>query len=993
MQQNTFKGYSLEEQNEIKTQAELYNQAYSDINTHGLKYSYSSIMNTIKEIIMKNSVDIILYGTFAFCLYMQKEKQENNVCNFMYTDYDIYMKDTSFDNFVQEIKNVITDKNNEVHVIALKPNLLYGLTKSYSILVNEIKVIDVSLIDKIHFMNKFKRSIIIDKLRIISPLEMAISMAKMSMLLDHPKWSKNYQKYLALRQKLIDCIEHYDCKNIEEVKKAEIQKANLQHTYKITNDIYLTNSNIYFSILDEHIFTLQEYHIEGILNEKDNILYFVINNPSDIFCIEYEDVDEEKIITNQFLEFLIPLCILYNEDEKDEDIKTTQKYFICQMISLFKSRKTAHSISKCSVKKIYEAKTEIDTKEKSRATIIIPNIKMSENSDIIYVNRNALKNFDLHYSWGYGIEYETEIHRKYKPGENDLKQFEIINRHWNNTYEFSNTDLNKNTHFEEYNDKIIKYLNNNLTSITINVDVALWYHIGTYIIDTFVGQEFRPYNDNDYKNFVETIKNKELPFSKDIFDNTVKKFFSAIRNNKENYFDFMSKMDVINDIHNKDKIVGEISNYIGEDCGHEELFTGTNCHFEIVTQKPYNLTVDTCIERLKKTAKKFLSYYKLIYNDAEYAQFCSYPFMMYYNENYKPLFKYNKSGSYHINITLPLVSVLNKDLGSFLIERSMLKHLKYARVLQLLTPLLIAYYGTPDFKAIYKEKFNDLPSGMYTRTSFRLLSSNMVASPLPCMCDLYKGFEPERTFSLKNDNNWYNLMIRDGLLVNYSTRKTNNIGLDFRRDLSKMRSNNMFGFEFRILDNFDCEHLRSLLYFLTFVADLTNIIDDNLYKLGNYHSTLSYFFYEATSYTNEQFNCLVWNFSFNDFVKTIMIDGLNTVINESITKIYHDIFFEVPKKLGLIEDVEYKQTQNPKLLLENINQQLINMCKRNQTKCLYTSMMTNFYLLSQMPELYCVNEAAIADYRKIVDKIGESKGGYYGTYEKFKHKYLFLKNM
>lgn len=755
-----------------------------------------------------------------------------------------------------------------------------------------------------------------------------------------------------LRMSLLNCI------NIENIK---YEYNVLQSDFKKFLTIYFLNKKDYTSFQSDKIALASNVFI------RPNILHGEVLNDFMYLKIEQNnlllELDESitksfyilnglRIPTMYYMEYVLSSLILYYESEYfDKTHNDLFHNYIPNMINTY-----LH---------------------------ILPPLYNNKNMELIPILSSVFP-YKSPVFFGYGIEHETEIHRKYIE-EFDFKcQTDIYPDE-----EMFNMEHNTSKNYYEYNKQMGQYINNNNKDLTVYVDTKPLYIIGSIIN-----------KHPSVKNWIESLNMASGSMKVTMIQNLFKHAFKNIDKLTESF-------EQIERLEHNHLVVGEISNYIGENCKHGDIFTGNNCHFEFVTGNHQNLTIDKCFDALKDMETKFLDYFKLFYPDCFYPKFCSHPFLMYYDEKYRPQMKYNKSGSIHINISLPTtykndeyenkytLPTFTMPGNSFYEQEFIFMHLKYARILQLISPIFVAYYGTPDFKAIYMthsknykitKKIGD-PRGFpaYTKSSFRLLSSNSPFSPLPCICDLFSSFEPERTIEAQNlnPNIWYNKMKDTNFFKHYATRNTKHIGLDFRRDPSK---GDEFGFEFRILDDFAFEHLEKLLYLITYIADLTQLINENMELLENYKNTLKYFIYDPyieQNTTSPQNNSLVYNKEFNGFVADIIINGMSTDIKKHyfVMNLFNHMFFVIPKILlehnnPTTDYLEYEndmfyhiQTLNIKTLLDEINTNLHNLTynyKKPKNYKLYSD-----YMISTKKNKFdftkgCVNEDAIEEYKRII---------------------------
>jgi hypothetical protein len=805
------------------------------------------------------------------------------------------------------------------------------LSQIFRVIINDYPYFEISITDYINNLENSQNNMVVSETRLFNDILRML-------LLNFIKIENITYEYNILQEYFKVISEQRNCEQLNS-NNAFFQSDKIL----LAPNVFIWSEQLYNieSINDFINFKIEEYNLLVIPNKYMTNSFYILN--------------ELKYPTIYYVEYVLSSIFLYIDWKYIEnDYDGRFEDYVCNIVNTY-----LHILPK-----LYNNKS---------MQLISLSLDVSPYTSPVF--------------FGYGIEHETEIHRKY------IEEFDF--KYKTDTYpteEMFNMEHNTSKNYYEYNNQMGKYINDNNKDLTVYVDTKPLYIIGS-IID----------KHPSVKTWIESLNIASSSVKVTMIQNLFK---NAFKNMEETTKSFKRLKSLENDKF----VVGEISNYIGENCKHGDIFTGNNCHFEFVTGYHENLTIDKCFLSLQQIETRFLHYFKLFYPDCFYPKFCSHPFLMYYDEKYIPQIKYNKSGSIHINISLPTIIKKTEEeseptkytLPTFTIpgydfnqQEFIVMHLKYARILQLISPLFVAYYGTPDFKAVYmihsknykiQKKIGD-PRGFpaYTNSSFRLLSSNSPFSPLPCICDLFSSFENGRIIKTQNlnPNIWYSSMKDMGFLKNYATRDTNHIGLDFRRDPSK---GEYFGFEFRILDDFAFEHLEKLLYLITYIADLTQLINENMDLLGNYKSTLKYFIYDPfmeQDTTSPQNNSLVYNKEFNVFVVDIIINGMSTNIKKHyfVMNLFNHMFFVIPKILlehnnPTTNYLEYEnemyyhlQTLNIKTLLDEINTSMYNLTynyKKPKNSKLYSD-----YMISTKKNKFdftkgCVNEDAIEEYKRII---------------------------
>lgn len=392
----------------------------------------------------------------------------------------------------------------------------------------------------------------------------------------------------------------------------------------------------------------------------------------------------------------------------------------------------------------------------------------------------------------------------------------------------------------------------------------------------------------------------------------------------------------LNNIHTN---VG-IQSYLNiEECD-KKLFTfnnlneGNNCGvgsemIEITTQQYKNNSISETINELTNNKKHFLNIIRGKLN--ELIDNIPYFDIKLYDEEYynnvKLLYGSNIDindsdnydimecedntylGSYHLNITLPHLynSTYNptaKKLNEKIPDTFMERHLNFARIIQLLEPLIVTVYSHPD-----SSSFNDLDSK--SESSFRLFVSNgtFIASAK------LKDSIPSARQINKDTYNKHFTEIKDS----FDYPILDDIGQDFSRraqDAEKGRTSGFFGFEFRMLDNMPIEYIENLLTFLYLLA---YYIEKNKIKIKNvtgmYPQIELSLKYGYNSPVNKAYFEILLNY-FNDLSNNYKntYDLLNN-INKLLVTFYNDnIYNETDKILKsykiLIGNVKSKNLMN-----------------------------------------------------------------------------------
>lgn len=932
--------------------------------------AYTSIREAIIKTIMTHNKDSILYGSYALCLKYNSGIYD--ICDVDDNDIDVFVTNTKLDEFLMSLKRNILSTTTP-HIINYIKKYIYNHTVN-TICVNNLEIADISELTETEFNNISYEEYVYQntKIKLLSDLAIFANHSKIITIKDHPKWDKSLKKYLFLKGKInekIDIIRNDliakiynppnsilpidNTFNIQKVKNTltELKNINIkilknEYIYAISSDVFLTNVDFVNKFNIKQKYYDRPVDIENEL--VDYKFHLKTTNPlilyyrfSDIKCLDHYILNDIKFVTPQIFEFIMASLL-------------SNKYFIdkytIQCIQIINLYKKDYLQQLRNVNPNVELKTSYCNLDKFYDELPI---KLTGN--LLYLEKKLINQLGYEFSWGYGLEHETEIHRKIIPDydltrDNKDRIIELLDEPVDNyTDKEYDNPLNDANGYHNYNIMVNEYLKNNLDKIIVNVDISFIDKLNKGILFNGAGNDV-----NTLKKFVQDYQNNNTEFGFAWLFDTIKQKVIA----NPNYRNTRTK---INKLILNESIVGEISNYIGTSCGHGDLYRGSNCHFEFVTNKHLNLDINKCVDKLLSMEKQFLDYHKMIFPDAYYPDFCTHPFLLYYDSGVN--MKYNKSGSIHINITLPVHYVNNNvddsDARESLLIYNKLIHLQFARVLQFLSPLLLAYTSTPDIKAVYTRecKINNikslLPTDKYTLCSFRTLGSKSLFSPLPCMANLFAAFPDNRMLTrrevLSNPSSWYKILKNDGFLSHYNVRNVHSQGVDFRKDSSKGLN---FGFEFRILDDFNAKNLKPILYFTTFVADYTKILSEEYPNIKNDNLKMiikKYFLYDAR-YGKESINCLTRNKLFNEFVADIIMNGSFTDLSKhtNIANMFFDVFFEIPKDLNILYDntINVNKIRNDRItvgeLLGLINKILYDITTN------YKNTHPNFFLYSDM---------------------------------------------
>lgn len=300
------------------------------------------------------------------------------------------------------------------------------------------------------------------------------------------------------------------------------------------------------------------------------------------------------------------------------------------------------------------------------------------------------------------------------------------------------------------------------------------------------------------------------------------------------------------------------------------VFDGDSIEF--ITQDFYKTTVDKTISELVMIKQNFIdemSKYFIKWKIGD-VQFPDHNYgLVSFLTTYKRNLGLCNNGTIHINLTLP--TMIN---GNNIIDKNkfLYQHLIFAKMIQIVEPLLVACYGTPDVFALFDKR--------YSMGSLRASMSKFIS---------INTFDTENPINgkvllipvSKNPDFWYNK-----LHENSAYHKHDNIGYDI--NLNKFKNH---GIELRIFEWFPEEYLTGVINFLVLLAE---------------HSlTKKSFIYDSNKLQNILCKCIR-----DGFMTTLSIDECNLIVsllklNKKITTDHTP--FEL---LNIINDMLYTKYAN-----------------------------------------------------------------------------------
>lgn len=244
---------------------------------------------------------------------------------------------------------------------------------------------------------------------------------------------------------------------------------------------------------------------------------------------------------------------------------------------------------------------------------------------------------------------------------------------------------------------------------------------------------------------------------------------------------------------------------------------GTLCMLEMVTRDYSNATPENAFEELIQIENtvintlrntKYAKSVKPYLGDIKYPSAGMYRFVTYESNGELKNVATNYLGSYHVNLTLPYK--MSTPLEKFYEE-----HIEVARMLQWITPLLVAEFSASDEASF-------LDNDQFAEGSYRS-ALNPHSRPGAALLQFNLPTKRHLPYRAK----WINMASRTMKGYPKTPKKcapensisNNRCGTDFRHDTEKMSDKHRFGFEFRIFDNIPAEYIPYMITMVLYVAD------------------------------------------------------------------------------------------------------------------------------------------------------------------------------
>ena len=272
------------------------------------------------------------------------------------------------------------------------------------------------------------------------------------------------------------------------------------------------------------------------------------------------------------------------------------------------------------------------------------------------------------------------------------------------------------------------------------------------------------------------------------------------------------------------------SEYYRNITGVSTVFDGDSIEF--ITQQFHNTTVSNCVNELVTLKQSFLSEVSPYFEKWGIGSISfpshNYGLATFLSTNTKNLGVCNNA-TYHINMTLPTL-IQNGcivDKPAFIQQ-----HLEFVRCIQMVEPLIVACYGTPDVLSIV----DPTTSNHYSMGSLRVTLSRYISLQT---FDTYHPINGKLLLMKKSsDPSWWYNQLDDS-----SYHMNEQIGADI--NFNKFKNH---GVEMRFLDWFPEDYLEGLMNFFVLLAQ-------HSVSIGSFH-------FQPADYQNITLSCVTKGFAY-----------------------------------------------------------------------------------------------------------------------------------
>uniref|UniRef100_A0A6C0KTR1 Alanine dehydrogenase/pyridine nucleotide transhydrogenase N-terminal domain-containing protein n=1 Tax=viral metagenome TaxID=1070528 RepID=A0A6C0KTR1_9ZZZZ len=309
------------------------------------------------------------------------------------------------------------------------------------------------------------------------------------------------------------------------------------------------------------------------------------------------------------------------------------------------------------------------------------------------------------------------------------------------------------------------------------------------------------------------------------------------------------------------------SRYYNDTYDKSFVFDGDSIEF--ITQNFYNATVDQCFHEFVEHKETFIREISPFFEEWNIGslQFPDHNYgMVSFLSTQKKQLSLCNNGTYHINITLPtvLVNGIIDDRDRFAKE-----HLQLIRFIQIVEPLMVACYGTPDVFSIIDNAYciGSLRVGLS-----RYISLQTFDTDAPVNGKLLLMSKPE------DPDFWMNQMFNSPYYMNKA------IGYDI--NFNKFKNH---GIEIRFFDWFPETYLKDVMNFFVLLAQHSFILTNTFHK-SSYHTIIKNCVQKGhtCNLTKEECNIILTDLGLAHVYQPHTPHALLCYMNDILFDLYHD---------------------------------------------------------------------------------------------------------
>lgn len=298
-------------------------------------------------------------------------------------------------------------------------------------------------------------------------------------------------------------------------------------------------------------------------------------------------------------------------------------------------------------------------------------------------------------------------------------------------------------------------------------------------------------------------------------------------------------------------ILMQESPYYKDVFGKSLVFDGDSIEF--ITQDFYCTTVDRCVQELMDQKRGFLDaivpfFKKWKLGEVQFPDH-NYGLVSFLSTKKRYVTPCNNS-TIHINLTLPTLLRNGQMVDK---EGFIKRHLKAVKIIQLIEPLLVACYGTPDVFSVFDSRYS---IGSLRVSLSRYISLQTFNTERPQNGKLL--LQPRPTDPL----HWYSRLAQSSPYV-----LCDEIGYDV--NFNKFKHH---GFELRFFDGFPEEYLGDVISFLLLLLSHADTLPSVSFLTSNYHSLIQRCIQKGFTciMTQEECNMLLRDLQLSDsFTSTV----------------------------------------------------------------------------------------------------------------------------